>query len=257
MNRRDFFVGAGTGAVGCAAVAELAWNRTRPEPLPVGNPWDPFARKSFAQQGEDIVLYHALHDELKIERPVYMDVGAAHPVQANNTYLLYFTGCHGVLVEPNPTFVKMLREWRPRDTVVAGGIGVTDDKEADYYEIKGNPLLNTFSREAVENLQKGKTENVVERVVKMPLININRAIADNLGSAPDVLSTDVEGLDTAILKALDLQRFRPGVICAEGVSTYRNGSPSDLAKYLSEHGYIQRGGSMVNSIFLDGKRIEV
>ena len=89
--------------------------------------------------------------------------------------------------------------------------------EADYYEIKGNPLLNTFSPDTVKELQKNKTESVVERVVKMPLLNINKVIEEQLGAAPDLLSTDVEGLDYDILKTLDLSRFRPPVICAEDV----------------------------------------
>jgi FkbM family methyltransferase len=247
VNRRDFVVGIGSG-VAITGAKNVAWER-------FWSPQNQFARQSFSQQGEDIVLYHALHETLNIERPTYLDVGAAHPVQSNNTYLLYLTGGHGVLVEPNPTFAKMLRDWRPKDIVVQAGIGLKDTMEADYYEIKENPLLNTFSAETVRKLQQGKTESVLERVVKMPLVNINRIIAEELGSAPDLLSTDVEGLDEAILKTLDLQRFRPGVICAEGVSIYNNGDRSDMAKYLASEGYIQRGGTMVNSIFLDSKRI--
>ena len=229
------------------------WERFRP-----GRPQTipEFGRLTFAQQGEDIVLYHALHDLLKLDRPTYMDVGAAHPVRSNNTYLLYATGSTGVLVEPNPLYVEMLRRQRPNDVVVAAGIGVTDAVAADYYEIEGNPLLNTFSPEQVAQLQQGKTENVVARVSKMPLININRAIADNLGRAPDLLSTDIEGLDGAIIRTLDLTRFRPGVICCEGVGIYKNGNQSEIARYLTLQGYILRGGSMVNSVFVDGTRVE-
>lgn len=251
MRRREFVAGLVGGAAGGAA-GMAGWQRARPQPQIVPE----FGRLSFSQQGEDIVLYHALHDLLGIERPTYMDVGAAHPVRSSNTYLLYGTGSTGVLVEPNPTFVEMLRRQRPKDAVVAAGIGVTDEPSADYYEIKGNPMLNTFSAEQVESLQRGKTESVVARVVKMPLLNINRVIDEQLGKAPDLLSTDIEGLDYAIIKSLDLTRFRPGVVCCEGVSSYRSGETSDIAKYLLPLGYILRGGSMVNSVFVDGARVE-
>jgi FkbM family methyltransferase len=249
VKRREFVAGVMSGAAGMAA-----WDRLAPSPT--APPIPEFARLSFSQQGEDIVLYHALHDLLKIERPTYMDIGAAHPVQSNNTYLLYGTGSTGVLVEPNPFYVEMLRRWRPNDVVVAAGIGVDDAAAADYYEIKESPLLNTFSPEQVAALQKGKADSVVARVTKMPLININRAIADHLGRSPDLLSTDVEGLDYAIIKTLDLARFRPGVICCEGVSTYKNGGQSDIAQFLIPRGYIQRGGSLVNSVFVDGNRVD-
>jgi FkbM family methyltransferase len=216
------------------------------------------ARLSFSQQGEDIVLYHAMTELLKIPNPVYMDVGAAYPVRGNNTYLLYTTGARGVLVEPNPALVTMLRAERPRDIVVAAGIGVTEQAEADYYEIKGNAMLNTFSPEQVEVLQKaqtGSTESVVERVVKMPLLNINRVIEEHLGRAPDILSTDVEGLDLAILRTLDMTRFRPAVICAETVHTLTTGRLAPITRFLTSRGYIPRGGSLYNTIFVDARRM--
>jgi len=250
MRRREF-VGTVTGAVLGAAAGAAAWDR-----IGTANPHIPSeARLSFSEQGEDIVLFHALRDALKLEHPTYMDVGAGLPVRSSNTYLLYTTGGHGVLVEPNPIYVEQLRRVRPRDIVVQAGIGVTDSSAADYYEIKGNPMLNTFSAEQVEHLQKGKTESVVERVVKMPLLDINRVIAEHLTKAPDLLSTDIEGLDYAIIRTLDLSRFRPGVICAEGVGLYASGGRSEIMEYLASKDYLLRGGSMVNSIFIDKRRL--
>lgn len=248
MKRREFVAGLGVGVAGSAA---WAWRPRRPRTVPENG------RVSFSEQGEDIVLFHALKDLLRVERPTYMDVGAAHPVRSNNTYLLYENGATGLLVEPNPMYVEMLRRQRPKDKVLAAGIGVTDAVEADYYEIRGNALLNTFSPEQVARLQEGRSETVVERVSKMPLVNINRAIVEHLGKAPDLLSTDIEGLDLAIIKSLDLARFRPGVICCEGASIFKGGNTSYIAQHLVPQGYILRGGSMVNSVFVDGRRLDV
>jgi FkbM family methyltransferase len=241
------------GVVGSAA-GKVAWDRFA-SGAGAGASLPENARVSFSEQGEDIALFHALRDVLKVERPTYMDVGAGHPTRSSNTFLLYWAGNHGVLVEPNPMFAGLLREHRPRDIVIQAGIGVTDVAEADYYEIKGNPMLNTFSPETVERLQKGKTDSVVERVVKVALIDVNRVMAEHLGRAPDLLSTDVEGLDYAILRALDLNRFRPGVICAEGVPMSADGRHSDIATHLLSQDYVLRGGSMVNSIFVDARRL--
>jgi FkbM family methyltransferase len=230
---------------------------TPPTPSPAQQPppLPEHARLSFSQQGEDIVLFHVLHELLKIVAPTYLDVGAAYPVNGNNTYLLYTTGARGVLVEPNPTLAAQLRRHRPGDTVIEAGIGVADTAEADYYEIKGNPMLNTFSAEQVAHLQRGKTESVVERVVKMPLLNINRVILEHWGGAPDLVSTDIEGLDYAILQKLDLSRLRPGAICAEAVPMTKFGRPSRITRYLASQGYIPRGGSMYNTIYVDSRRL--
>ncbi len=252
VRRRDFVTGMAAG-VAASAAGLVGWEKATPPGTRL--PWaSRESHLSFSQQGEDLVLYHALRDVLKIARATYMDVGAAHPVQASNTYLLYFSGDRGLLVEPNPMYCGLLRRQRPRDTVLQAGIGVTEQTEANYYEIKEHPMLNTFSAETVERLQTGKPESVVARTVRMPLVNINRAIREHLGRAPDLLSTDVEGLDYDILKTLDLSQFRPGIICAEGVPVSAGG-PSPIMAYLTSQGYLLRGGSMVNSIFVDGRRL--
>ena len=252
-----------SGSAASAAVAAgTGWGRSEPPappPTPAPPPPPPalpeHARLSFSQQGEDIVLFHVLHELMKIATPTYMDVGAAYPVRGNNTYLLYTTGARGVLVEPNPALAAQLRSKRPGDTVVEAGIGVAAAVSADYYEIKGNAMLNTFSAEQVAHLQRGQTESVVERVVKMPLLNINTVIEDHLGRAPDLLSTDVEGLDDAIIRTLDLSRFRPAAICAETVPTTTSGRLSRTTRYLVSKGYIPRGGSLYNTVYLDTRRL--
>jgi FkbM family methyltransferase len=261
VHRRDFIAGAACGTAvavgGGACVSWMVSGSPTVQPAQRSAPPVPdHARLSFAQQGEDIVLFHLLHDLMQIETPTYLDIGAAHPQQASNTYLLYTTGARGVLVEPNPAFTAELRLHRPGDIVVEAGIGVDDATEADYFEIKGQPLLNTFSSEQVARLQRGHTETVVERVVKMPLIGINRLIRERLGRAPDLLSTDIEGLDAAILRTLDLSLFRPAVICAEAIATLASGRPSPLTRYLASRDYIPRGGSMHNAIYVDARRLQ-
>ena len=263
IKRRDFLGGAVCGAAAGAAAAVLTGaGKTPPAPPPPAPAPPPpppalpeHARLSFSQQGEDIVLFHVLRELMKIATATYMDVGAAYPVRGNNTYLLYTTGARGVLVEPNPALAEQLRSKRPGDIVVEAGIGVTAAVEADYYQIKGNAMLNTFSAEQVAHLQRGQTESVVERVVKIPLLNINQVIQDHLGKAPDLLSTDVEGLDDAIIRTLDLSRFRPAVICAEVVPTTKAGRPSRTTSYLASKGYIPRGGSVYNTFYVDARRI--
>jgi FkbM family methyltransferase len=247
MKRREFIAGAVVGAVG-GSLAVVGRNAARPK-----TELETFARQSYSEQGEDIVLFHAARDILKVTHPTYVDVGAAEPIRGSNTYLLYWTGARGVLVEPNPTLVEKLKKYRPGDTVVAAGIGVDETTEADYYVIRGNAMLNTFSKDQVGDLEKAG--NAVDRVVKMPLITLNRVIEEHLGKAPDILSTDIEGWDLPILRTLDFDRFRPGAICSETASMTPQGESSEITKLLVSKGYIVRGGSMVNTIFVDAKRL--
>ena len=202
IDRRGFLAGALVGAagVGAAELGVKSWRRAQ----------NLHSRESYSQMGEDLVLFDLLHDGMKIQRPTYVDIGAADPVQASNTYLLHQTGGHGVLVEPNPAYQARLRRYRPNDVIVEAGVGVTDEASADYYVIRDAPMRNTFSKEDVEYLRKRAGREVVERVMKMPLIALNRLIAEKLGAAPDLLSTDVEGLDFAILRDARLREVPAG-----------------------------------------------
>ena len=274
VNRRDFLIGAASGASSAvvvgAAVRAMSGRPAAPEvqsPSPpavppgaagksVAKP-DPLyeGRRSFAQQGEDLILYNLLHHELKLETPTYLDIGAGDPVLSNNTYALYCTGSRGVLVEPNPVLVEKLKTVRPGDVVVAAGIGLKATTEADYYVIRGRWPLNTFSREDVAELRRQSTEDPVEKVIKLPLIQINRLIADHFQHAPDLLSVDIEGMDLAVLRSLDYRAHRPAAICAETKKPWMSHDNTPIARLLRPKGYVACAGSLYNTIFVDRARL--
>ncbi len=250
MDRRSFIAGAAamTPVAGLAGFGgRLLYDRAASAFMPKG-------RQSFSQQGEDIVIYHLLHDLMKIKTPTYVDIGAADPVEANNTFLLYWTGGHGVLVEPNPMYVERLKRRRPGDVVVQAGVGVTDAKQADYYVIRGKPTLNTFSAEEADRLRASMGKDAVETIMKMPLININELIATTLGKAPDLLSIDIEGMDLDILRTLDFATYRPGAIVAETIRMGSNDVNTEMLEFLESKGYVVRGGSVINTVFADPAR---
>lgn len=252
MNRRDFVIGAvsgaaATGVLGVAVLAGSRHNAVEPMCPP------PNARLSFSQQGEDLILYSLLHEHMRLAQPTYLDIGAGDPVLSNNTYLLYCTGGRGVLVEPNPTLCDRLAATRPGDVVVRAGVGVADTEEADYYVIRDQPSLNTFSREQVDMHRRGAGHEVVEKVLKMPLIGINRLIRERLGRAPDLLSIDIEGLDLAVLRTLDYEHLRPGAIIVETIEGKQTNAA--IVALLTGKGYTIRGGSFINTIFVDPARL--
>jgi FkbM family methyltransferase len=266
MNRRDFLIGAASGAtsavvlgaagramssqpVGAPAVPPPSARRSaEPEPLYQG-------RRSFAQQGEDLILYNLLCHDLKIQAPSYLDIGAGDPVLSNNTYALYLTGSRGVLVEPNPTLVRRLKAVRPGDVVLGCGVGLKETTDADYYVIRGRWPLNTFSPEAVEEYRRQSATDPVEKVLKMPLIPINRLVADCFGGAPDLLSIDIEGMDLAVLRTLDFRAHRPAAVCAETKKPGMSHDGTPIARLLRGKGYAACAGSLYNTIFVDRTRL--
>jgi FkbM family methyltransferase len=224
-----------------------------PEPAPaptVAAP--PQGEASFSQAGEDLVVKFTCHF-LGISHFTYLDVGANDPVELNNTYFFYRMGYRGVLVEPNVSYCDKLRAVRPRDTTLAAGIGVTATREADYY-IMTHPALNTFSKEEVDHQAKASKGAIsVKEVIKMPLLNINDVMIEHFHGAPTFLSVDTEGLDLAILKSIDYKRFRPKIICAETLVSSTTKTRPEIPEFMATQGYVDRGGSFVNTIFIDSK----
>ena len=234
----------GGGQFGASPVA------TRPAPPPPAPA--PRGEESFSQCGEDMSVNFAFK-QLGIEAITYLDVGANHPAEGNNTYFFYRRGHRGVLVEPNESLCKQLRAVRPEDTTLAVGIGVAAAKEADYY-VMNYDALNTFSKEDAER-QAGATQGrvTIQKVIKVPLLNINDVMAEHFKGAPTFLSVDTEGFDLAILKSIDYARFRPKIICAETLVSHTTKAIPEIPRFMESQGYVPRGGSIVNTIFIDSK----
>ena len=247
----SFLIGAAGGAAaGVAGTVALAPKFLQPQPLP--------GKLSYAQQGEDIVLWQILRGALGIERPTYMDIGAHHPVFNNNTFYFYERGARGVLVEPNPVLHEVLEQIRPGDALVRAGIGVTAQTEADFYVIGGSEdgQLNTFSREQAETLvTRSSGRYRIAQVLKVPLLNINDLMRKHWNGPPNLLSIDTEGFDLPILRSLDFKRLRPDVICAETLEIGGRRVLPDILQLLVQNGYEVRGGSFVNTIFIDRRHI--
>lgn len=243
MPRRSFFAGGLVGLVAGKAsewIQPIEWTQRG---LPDGT------HLSFAQFGEDLVV-RGLLEMLMIEKPSYLDIGAYEPIRSSNTYLFYRKGGRGVLVEPNVALVPKLARKRPGDVVLNAGIGLDDIPAADYF-VTNDPQLNTFDREQVDRLVAISAVRV-ERVVRMPLMSINRVIGEHFGgSAPDFVSIDVEGLDLAILRTLDFRRFRPKVVCAETLITRTRGHNPETTPFMAAQGYEVRGMTGANTIYLD------
>ena len=241
VSRKEFLLGAGGLAAGIPLGALAA------------NPAS-HGKRSYAQCGEDLVVDFLL-GYIGVKTMTYLDIGAFDPIEINNTYLFYEKGFTGVLVEPNPVMCKKLRSVRPRDTTLTAGIGITDVREADFYQMS-DPSWNTFSKEEADHVVKTTNGEIfIEKKLKMPLLDINRVMAEHFNGAPTFVSIDAEGLHFDLLKAIDYSRFRPVVICVETLVSGTMKTIPEIEAFMTTQGYVARGGSFVNEIFVDTKML--
>jgi Methyltransferase FkbM domain len=250
IGRKEFLAGL-CGLAAGAPLGAVGSRSLRKAPQPAAAPRIEAGDISYAQAGEDIIVNFALQ-YLGIKDVTYLDIGAYDPVLVNNTYYFYKKGFRGVLVEPNVTMCEELRRVRPEDTTLTAGIGVTSVREADYF-LMTQPAWNTFSKEEAEHMTKVTGGSIkIERVTKMPLLDVNDVMAKHFTGAPTFVSIDAEGWHLAILKAIHYQRFRPKIICVETLVSGTRSATPEIPAFMASKGYVDRGGSLVNTIFVDG-----
>jgi FkbM family methyltransferase len=272
INRKQWLRYTGATAAGASLgvfvrgllCSDRAEERSRPaspgwvtQPAPPGPAPPPapeiIGNESFSQCGEDLVVAFIVGYLGLGPRITYLDVGANDPVKLSNTYYFYGKGHRGVLVEPDGALCRLLRDQRREDKVLEAGIGADAAKEADYY-VMNEDALNTFSKEEAEHqVEANKGRIAIREVIKLPLLNINDVMAEHFRGAPTFLSVDTEGLDLAILKSIDYGRFRPKIICAETLMASSKRTRREIPEFLATRGYVTRGGSFVNTIFVDSK----
>ena len=208
-------------------------------------------RISYSQTGEDL-LVRQVFTMLGQSRISYLDLGANHPTRFSNTYLFYRDGSSGVSVEPDPAAQGLFRKWRPRDTLLCCGVGLTDGA-ADFYVMTTN-TLNTFSREEALRYQGYGNQEILE-TIKVPLKPVNAILERHFRErCPNFISLDIEGMDLEILKTLDFQRFRPEVFCIETL-TYTEDKTErkldEIIEYMKSKDYTVYADTYINTIFVD------
>jgi FkbM family methyltransferase len=211
-------------------------------------------KKSYSQCGEDMII-DFVFGQLKMQKFTYLDVGCHHPTYLSNTAFFYEKGHRGACVEPDPFLFKAIKEVRKEDICLNVGVGIDDNKEADFY-ILSERTLNTFSKEEAERYQSYGNKRI-ENVMKVSLLNINSVMGQYLSPYPNFVSLDIEGMDLAILKTFDFKKFRPEVFCIETITYTENGTEEKIIpviKYMEQQGYFVYADTYINSIFVDKEK---
>jgi FkbM family methyltransferase len=213
---------------------------------------DRYRKYVYAQCGEDIIV-DFLRKRLGLKKEfTYLDVGAFHPSRFSNTYYFYRKGFTGVCVEPDPQLCREIAARRRRDKVLNIGIGLSSDPYADFYQMSSR-TLNTFSREEAERYVASEGKQI-EKVIRIPLVNINEVISAHFAGCQHFVSIDVEGLDFEIVRFIDFQLFRPQIFCVETASYSEDKTGVKLPEvtdYLRDKGYMVYADTYVNTIYVD------
>ena len=172
---------------------------------------DPYATKSYAQEGEDLILLRFLNRQSK---GFYVDVGAHHPRRFSNTYLFFKFGWRGINIDPNQKAIALFNKERPGDCNLQ--VGVSDQSTELTYYCFNEEALNTFDQQLAEERSKISGYHLVNTVrVKVERLDVILERHLPRGQQIDFLSVDAEGLDLPILRSNDWERYRPKCVLVE------------------------------------------
>jgi len=208
-----------------------------------------FRKSSYSQCGEDLLVKFLL-ELIHGSRPKrYLDLGANHPFHLSNTALLYAAGGHGMLVEPDPYFARLLKSKRPRDTVLQCGVHFSGETKADFF-VMDTPTLNTFSRQEMERYVS--MGHQLDRTLQVELKDINDIL--EMAGKLDFMNLDIEGLDKAVLEMVDWEKYRPTCVCVETLTYEIQDEPrklSEIVELMLSEDYMLYADTYINSIFVD------
>lgn len=172
--------------------------------------------ESFAQNGEDVVLWRAL---CNLPSGRFVEIGGNDPRDDSITWAFYQRGWRGLVAEPVHSFAEAHRALRPGDVQVEAFIGEPDGPdgaEVTFHEVPGTGLSTVDADVALRHRESG--HEVVER--RLPVRPLREVLAETGFDRGDVhfMVVDVEGAEASVLRSVDLTTFRPWVMVIESTA---------------------------------------
>ena len=165
-------------------------------------------KKSYSVGGIDLLLNYLYKDKFS---GVYIDVGCNHPIDGNNTFLLYLKGWSGINVDLDSHTIKKFNYFRPKDYNV--NIAVSNsEEEVDLFFYNESSPINTISKD-VYNSRKKKIKEI-KKIRSSTLDSITKN-SPYSNKKINLLSIDVEGNELNVLKGFDLKKYYPEIIVIE------------------------------------------
>lgn len=162
---------------------------------------------SYAQNFEDVMLWRALKH---VENGFYIDVGANDPVLDSVTFSFYQRGWRGINIEPMRQYYERLCAERPEDINLPVAVSDTGG-ELTFFDIPDTGLSTMDPAIAESHVVAGR-EVIQQRVQALSLADI---CEEHVHGPIHFLKIDVEGLEGAVLRGMDFQKWRPWILVVE------------------------------------------
>ncbi len=199
-------------------------------------------KKSYSMEGEDLEIIKILKN---IQNGFYVDVGGYHPIDRNNTFLLYKKKWRGINIDISEFSIDLFKFLRPDDLNLNVAISNNDGEVTFYYQKKLSQLSTTKKNIASQRMQG----HIAEKKIKS---NKLTTILDNSkfkNKKIDFLNIDIEGADFEALISLNFEIYRPKLICVEIYGEKID--QSEIFIFLKKLNYTKKWSATFSHLFTD------
>jgi FkbM family methyltransferase len=171
------------------------------------------------------------------DRPggVFVDVGANHYKVASKTYYLESRlGWSGIAIEPQREFADEYKAYRPRTRFLPFFVSNQSNHTARLY------LRRRKDQVASSNEAFVKSFGDPAEVRDVPTMTLDDILDSEKIQRFDFLSMDIELHEPQALEGFDIERFKPSLVCVEGLLPVRQ----QILDYFAGHGYVVIGKYM-------------
>ena len=199
-----------------------------------------FRKKSYSMDKEDLVIDEYFKNKNK---GFYVDVGCYHPLQRNNTMLLYQKGWRGINIDISDFSIKLFKFLRPDDFNLNVAVS-NKEGEIDMFFQKKLSQLSTIKENSAKNAFQGNILN--KKILSRKLTSILEQ-GKYKDQKIDFLNVDAEGADFEVLQSLDFNKYSPELICIE--VTEKDLENSDVFNFLYKNRYKKIWSGVFSHIF--------
>jgi FkbM family methyltransferase len=155
----------------------------------------------------------------------YVDLGANEPIIESQTYHLENIGWSGLLIEPLPHYIKLLKEQRSGKVIEYACSSKENHNEVvDIVVAGGHSTLN------IAPIAIGTTANETIKVTCRTLDSILEE--SNVPTGFDFISIDIEGHEMEMFKGFTLEHWKPKLVLLEDHVINH-----EKHNHMTQHGY--------------------
>ena len=179
-------------------------------------------KKTYSMDGEDLFI----DDFFKNKIGLYVDVGAYHPLELSNTYLLHKRKWEGINIDINSLSIEYFDFLRPNDINLNLGVAKKNSTKIIYFQKNKSPL-NTLNLSHAKKIFSNKFK---KKKIKTKTLTTILDKTRFKGKEIDFLNIDTEGNDLEVLKSLNFKRYKPKLICVELIDHF-NPDQKEIKKH--------------------------